>query len=240
MYERDGEWVMEGLDAHDPKRIKNMDELYEYVDTVGFLPLFRSHVDRFSLEELTASAAWWSGTDEDPWLWREIASASGKVVYGKFFGGKAGFISREWFPYFASYRRDGYDFDTLYETGMATRKGKLLMDVLDAHGEAGIPSYQLKKLAGFSSGGERGFSGAITSLMMQTYVVICGFERRLNRAGEEYGWPVTNYCTAEARFGKEHVRSQYGLTREEALEKLLAQLRRLYPDAGEQALRKQL
>ena len=53
MYERDGEWVMEGLGDHDPKRIKTVEELYEYVDTVGFLPLFRSHVDRFSLEELT-------------------------------------------------------------------------------------------------------------------------------------------------------------------------------------------
>ena len=238
MYERDGEWVMEGLDARDPKRIKNMDELYEYVDTVGFLPLFRSHVDGFSLEELTASAAWWSGTDEDPWLWRETAAAGGKVVYGKFFGGKAGFISREWFPYFASYRRDGYDFDTLYETGMATRKSKLLMDALE--GQTSLPSYQLKQLAGFTRGGEKGFTGAITTLMMQTYVVICGFERRLNRAGEEYGWPVTNYCTAESRFGADLVRSQYGLTREEALEKMLGQLRHLYPDAEEHTLRKQL
>lgn len=238
MYERDGEWVMEGLDAHDPKRIKTIDELYEYVDTVGFLPLFRSHVDGFSLEELTASAAWWSDTDEDPWLWRQIAAESGKVVYGKFFSGKAGFVSREWFPYFATYRRDGYDFDTLYETGMATRKSKLLMDVLE--GQSYLPSHQLKQLAGFTRGGERGFTGAITTLMMQTYVVICGFERRLNRSGEAYGWAVTDYCTAESRFGAEHVRSQYGLSREEALEKMLCQLRRLYPDASEQALRKQL
>ena len=35
----------------------------------------------------------------------------GKVAYGKFFDKKAGFISLEWLPYFANYRRSGYDFD---------------------------------------------------------------------------------------------------------------------------------
>ena len=147
MYERDGEWVMEGLDARDPKRIKNMEELYEYVETVGFLPLFSSRVVGFSLEELTASTAWFSGQTEDPWEWRSIAAAEGKVVYGKFFGKKAGFISKEWFPYFAAYRRDGYDFDTLYELGMAPRKSMLLMDVLSR--QQGVPSYELKTEAGF-------------------------------------------------------------------------------------------
>ena len=239
MYEREGEWVMEGLGDHDPKRIKTVEELYEYVDTVGFLPLFRSHVDRFSLEELTASSAWWSDGEEDPWQWRMDAAESGRVVYGKFFNGKAGFVSREWFPCFAAYRRDGYDFDTLYELGLANRKSKLLMDALTAE-PAGLPSYRLREVAGFGRHGEKGFPGAITSLMMQTFVVISGFERRLNRAGEAYGWSVSRYCTAESRFGAEHVRSKYNLTRAEALETMLAQLRRLYPDAPESALRKQL
>ncbi len=239
MYERNGEWVMEGLDGHDPKRIKSVEELYEYVDTVGFLPLFRSYVDRFSLEELTASSAWGSDDEEDPWRWRVEAAESGRVVYGKFFNGKAGFVSREWFPCFAAYRRDGYDFDTLYELGLASRKSKLLMDVLTDH-PSGLPSYRLREAAGFGRNGEKGFSGAVTSLMMRTYVVISGFERRLNRAGEAYGWAVSRYCTAESRFGADHVRSRYDLTREEALEIMLAQLRRLYPDAAESALRKQL
>ena len=28
-----------------------------------------------------------------------------------------GFISKKWLPVFANYRRDGYDFDALYEDG---------------------------------------------------------------------------------------------------------------------------
>ncbi len=238
MYERDGEWIMEGLEKHDPKRIKSMDELYEYIETVGFLPLFSSRVPGFSLEELTASDAWFSGEDEDPWEWRAIAAIEGKVVYGKFFGKKAGFISKAWFPYFAAYRRDGYDFDTLYELGMASRKSKLLMDVLEERGR--VPSYILKTEAGFGQTGESGFEGAITNLMMQTYSVICGFERKLNRNGEEYGWPVAVYCTAESRFGREMVRSRYELTKEEALAKIMEQMHRLYPDASEKDIRKEI
>ena len=238
MYERDGEWVMEGLDARDPKRIKNMEELYEYVETVGFLPLFSSRVVGFSLEELTSSTAWFSGQAEDPWEWRSIAATEGKVVYGKFFGKKAGFISKEWFPYFAAYRRDGYDFDTLYELGMAPRKSMLLMDVLSR--QQGIPSYELKTEAGFGKDGEKGFEGAITNLMMQTYVVIDGFERKLNRNGEEYGWPVAKYVTAEAKFGRDMVRSQYKLSKEEALNKILEQMYKLYPDATEKEIRKEI
>lgn len=238
MYEHDGKWIMEGLEAHDPKRLKTIEELYEYVDTVGFLPLFRSHVDGFSLEELTASEAWWSDDAEDPWLWREQAAAEKRVVYGKFFGRKAGFISKEWFPYFASYRRDGYDFDTLYEIGSASRKAKLLMDVL-AEREA-IASFQLKEAAGFGKDGERGFDGAICGLMMQTYAVICGFERKVNRAGFPYGWPVAVYCTPEVRFGAEAVRSKYSLSKEDALEKILCQMKKFYPDAERRAVLKDI
>ena len=238
MYERDGIFIMEGLDNNDPKRIKTVEELNEYVETVGFLPLFRSHVDGFSLEELTACSAWWSEKEEDPWEWRKIVAGEGKIVYGKFFGQKAGFISKEWFPYFAAYRRDGYDFDTLYELGMASRKSKLLMDVLDADGET--PSYLLKEKAGFGKNGEKGYEGAITRLMMETYAVICGFSQKVNKAGEPYGWSVASYCTAEQRFGRDLVRSCYHLSKEEALEKIMEQMHRLYPSADNKAIRKEI
>ena len=48
----------------------------------------------------------------------------GDVAYGKFFDKKAGFISREWLPYFLNFRRDGYDFDALWEDGKASYKQK--------------------------------------------------------------------------------------------------------------------
>ena len=56
--------------------------------------------------------------------------------------------------------------------------------------DAEIYSNELKRLAGFGKDGEKGFDGAITSLMMQTYLCNCDFRKRINRKGVEYGWDV--------------------------------------------------
>ena len=103
-----GEWIMKGLDWNDPYRIRSWRELINWINEVGFLPLFANEVPGFSAEEHVSPLFWWTGDPEqDPWVWREIIPSTGEVAYGKFFGGRAGFISREWFPRFANARRDG-------------------------------------------------------------------------------------------------------------------------------------
>ena len=60
------------------------------------------------MEEHTSPGGWWTGDAAiDPWEWRKIIAAGDDIAYGKFFDNKAGFISKEWFPAFANYRRDG-------------------------------------------------------------------------------------------------------------------------------------
>ena len=109
----DGVWIMRGLDWDDPARIQSWEELIDWIDELGFLPLFKNEVYGFSVEEHTADLSWWSGDPEqDPWEWRCLMARSGKVAYGKSFAGKVGFISKAWFPHFANWRRDGYDFDS--------------------------------------------------------------------------------------------------------------------------------
>ena len=105
-----GEWIMRGMAWDDPYRIRSWQELINWINEIGFLPLFGNGVTGFSAEEHTSPDYWWSGIrSEDPWEWREIIAASRQVAYGKFFGGKAGFISLDWLPYFANCRREGYD-----------------------------------------------------------------------------------------------------------------------------------
>lgn len=71
------------------------------------------------------------------------------MAYGKFFDKKAGFISVEWVPVFANYRRDGYDFDALYEDGKAPLKHKKIMShFIDDRVDSEILSNQLKVMAG--------------------------------------------------------------------------------------------
>ena len=120
---------MYGVSREDPECIHTVDEAVEYINKVGFLPLFKNEIPGFSLEERTAPEYWWSGdAKSDPWEWREIIARSGKVAYGKFFDKKAGFISKQWFPYFANFRRDGYDFDALWDDEKASIRQKKIMD----------------------------------------------------------------------------------------------------------------
>ena len=203
-----GEWIMRGLDWYDPARIQSLDELIEWIDEIGFLPLFKNEVDGFSVEENTGDLYWWTGDEEqDPWEWRCLMARSGKVAYGKFFGKKAGFISKAWFPHFANWRRDGYDFDSRWDEELASIRCKRVMDQFENRQE--LFSFELKRLAGFGKEGEKNFDGTVTDLQMQSYLLIRDFRRRINKKGLEYGWPISVYSTPETLWGYEHISSAY-------------------------------
>ncbi len=98
--------------------------------------LFKNTIPGFSLEERTEPEFWWCGDPAvDPWEWRALIARSGEVAYGKFFEKKAGFISKKWMPCFFNYRRDGYDFDALWEDEKATKKQKKIMDLFETEEE---------------------------------------------------------------------------------------------------------
>lgn len=186
-YERFGFW-------DNSYRIRSWKELVNWINEVGFLLLFANEVKWFSAEEHVSPDFWWTGIrEEDPWEWREIIAASHEVAYGKLFDKKAGFISVEWLPYFVNSRRNGYDFDALYEEGKASRREKKIMDFFlsddedEPYRDIYILSTDLKKQAGFGKGGEKNYPGIITQLQMETYLVTSDFKRRENKRGEEYG-----------------------------------------------------
>ena len=197
-----GEWIMYGVKRNDPTCIHTAEELIAYVNEVGFLPLFRNDVPGFSVEERTVANDWWTGNiAKDPWEWREIIARSGEVAYGKFFDKKAGFISKEWFPYFANYRRDGYDFDARWDDELANIRHKKIMDLFMTDADAELYSFEIKKKAGFGKGGEKNFEGMITELQMQTYLVMRDFRQKKNKTGQAYGWSVAIYSTPEHLWG---------------------------------------
>lgn len=233
----DGKWVMEGLSRDNPNRVKSSEELSDLIRELGFLPLFKNHVKGFSVEELTAADSWWSDRpEEDPWEWREVIAAEGKIAYGKLFGNRAGFVSKEWYPYLASYRRDGYDFDSRYEDGLASYKAKRIIEVLSLNND--ILSNELKIAAGFGKGGDKGFEGALTLLQMQTYITVKEFRRRTNKKQKEYGWPVAVYCLSEELFGEEHVRSAYQLGTTGAKDYIVSHLKSRFPEASQAEIEK--
>lgn len=200
--------------------IKTKGELCDIVKSIGFITLFENNIPGLSVMEATRGLDWFEGNPEnDPWEWREQIAAEGDIAYGKFFNNKAGFISKELFPAFANFRRDGYDFDSYYDEGLASRRSNLIMRLFD--GEKIIPSYEIKRLAGFGKNGEKGFEGSLAALQMKTYLVVRGFARRRNKAGEEYGWATGYYSTAETLFGYDYVRREYKRDPDESKEEII-------------------
>lgn len=237
-----GEWIIYGVEWDDPKCIHTVDEAIEYINGIGFLPFFRNEIPGFSLEERTASEYWWSGDAErDPWEWREIIARRGELAYGKFFNKKAGFISKEWLPYFVNYRRDGYDFDALWDDEKASLKQKKIMDMfIDEEAKGEFYSNDLKQKAGFGKEGDKGFEGIITGLQMQTYLCVRDFRQRKNKKGEYYGWPIAIYSTPEYIFGKNMVTSAYSEAATDSGKRIERHIMQEYPIATADQIRKLL
>lgn len=231
---------MHGMDWDDPNRIKTYRELIGLINETGFLPLFKNEIEGFSAEEHVSSLHWWTGDQEqDPWQWRELIAGTGEVAYGKFFGRKAGFISMEWLPAFANFRRDGYDFDARWDDGLANIRHKRIMDCFEKGSGDGIKEYtglQLKQLAGFGKDGYKNFDGIMTDLQMQTYLCIKEFRRKRNKKGQEYGMPVCVYCRPEDLWGHDMVTGAYDEEPLVSKEKICSRLKGLYPDADGKAM----
>lgn len=218
-------------------KIETKEELAALIEEIGFIPLFKSDIPGFSVEDITRAECWFSDDNEhDPWDWRKRIAQEGNIAYGKLFRKKSGFISKRWYPKFANFRRDGYDFDSLADEGLAPRKSSAIM-TLFGRGEV-LPSYEIKRRAGFDKGGEKGFEGALTLLQMQTYLTVRGFEQKRNKAGEPYGWSTGLYSTPESLFGNDLVRSEYDKDPKQSRDEIAEHCRKLLGAEQEKSIQK--
>lgn len=213
------------------------EKIRDTVRELGYLPFFRNEIPGFSIEEHTPPELWFEDRP-GPWDWKGPVASDPDCVYGKFFRGRASFISRDCFPRFCNYRRDGYDLDARYDDGLAPYRDLELYRVLEEHGT--LLSKELKRLAGYGPGGEKGFEGRIVRLQMQTYVLIADFDYALDRYGREYGWGIARYGTPEGRFGADFLQEAYREAPEESRRRVYEQLQRLAPGAAERDIRRLL
>ncbi len=222
------------------KRIDTLFELESLIDETGFLPLFKNPIAGFSVEDMTEPSRWFDGQEHDPWQWSRLIAGKHSIAYGKFFQKRAGFISLKWLPYFVNARRDGYDFDALYDDGKAPFEHKRIMDLFSAQPDAVIPSNMMKIRAGFSQKGGGSFDAAVMTLQMQTYLCICGFERKRNKRGEAYGWPVAEFAMPESVFTEELVKSRYDQNPEDSSCAIAQHAQRILPELDPAVLKRYL
>ena len=126
-------------------QVRSADDVIRLVEDVGFLPFFANRIHGFSLEECCPGELWFEDGVDGPWEWKGPAARSGRCLYGKFYGGKAGFVSREWFPDFANFRRDGYDFTT----SAYRREPEASRERIIAHLKTVLPEADTEQLSKF-------------------------------------------------------------------------------------------
>ena len=214
-------------------------DLRDAVQELGFLPFFACSIPGFSIEEHADSDLWYSSDgDWKLWDWKGPIINDVNCAYGKFFDKKAVYISKEWFPDFANYRRGGMDFDVRFEDGLASYKDQLIYEMVDEMGP--VLSKRLKALGNFRKGGNTGFDTCIARLQAQGYVIISDFLYMVDKKGNEYGWGVAEYSTPEQFMCADFSDKVYARDPEESYQRILEHMTKILPHADEQSIRKLL
>lgn len=216
--------------------ITSYKKMAEAIQKCGFLPLFAHSIAGFSVEEHTPPRYWFSDDTDGPWEWKGPAIRETGCVYGKFFGGKTGFISREWFPDFANYRRDGYDYDARCDEGLAPYGDRVVYDTLVSHGS--LLSKDLKWFSGYGRSKRQKFEAVAARLQAGCYIVVEDFQYEIDRTGKPYGWGVARYTTPEKLYGKEFTDKVYSRTPEQSKARILEHLSEILPEADHRQLAK--
>ena len=215
-------------------QIHSCPELIDYIQQVGFLPLLDSGIRGYSAEELVDEDCRYvvfpdGGWDWPLWKWKGPVVTEGDCVYGKFFAGKAGFISRSWWPDFCNYRRSVHpvpDVDTIED---------VILQTLRQHGS--LITRELRAACGFTGPNMRSrFDGYITRLQMACRIITEDFVYPRDRHNREYGWGWSLLTTPEQLLGRESM--QCPRSPQESQHRLLTHFKRILPEASERQIRK--
>ena len=176
---------------------------------------------------------WHTGDKEtDPWEWRiRVLDERNDIAYSKLFFRKAGYITKEWYPYFLSVRRNNKSFEDEYRSGTISHFAKRIYDIVDECGN--ISLHEIRRIAGFSRADKSKFERALTDLQMKMYLSICGTQQRISQMGKPYAWPSMVFCTTECFFGEEMFERATQISAVEAINKITEQVFILNPYAQE-------
>ena len=215
------------------EKIHSAAELTEYVNKVGMLPLLRILPGLgWSAEEVVDDDCQYvvlpdGGWEWPLWDWKGDIIREGGCAYGKFFLGKAAFISKDWWPDFCNYRRSTYPYPAEGSIEEA------ILETLKLNGS--MITRDLRKACGFTMPKMRSkFDGFITRLQMGSYIVTEDFVYPHDKHGKQYGWGWSLLTTPEDLFGREACHPDR--SPEESRQRLMEHLKKLIPEADENLL----
>ena len=208
----------------------------EYIQEVGFLPLLDSGIRGYSAEDVVDEDCRYvvfsdGGWDWPLWKWKGPIVTEGRCVYGKFFAGKAGFVSREWWTDLCNYRRKVHP---------APAEGSIEEAILLTLMEQGsLITRELRAACGFTGPKMRSrFDSYVTRLQMSCRIVTEDFVYPRDKHNREYGWGWALLTTPEQLLGRDAC--QCDRTPEESYSRMSAHLRKLLPQASDKQIRRLL
>ena len=209
-------------------------QLMELIDEIGFLPLLDSGIPGYSAEEIVSDDCRYvclpdGGWDWPLWKWKGPIVTEGNIVYGKFFAGKAGFISRDWWPDFFNYRRSQYP---------APAEGSIeeaIIFTLQEHGS--LITRELRAACGFTGPKMRSrFDAYITRLQMACRIVTEDFVYPTDKHGHEYGWGWSLLTTPEQLYSRDACLCSRST--EESFQRILNHFHQFLPQVTEKEIMK--
>ena len=181
---------------------------------------------------------WHTGNpDTDPWEWRvRVLAERNDIAYSKIFFRKAGYITKEWYPYFLAARREGKEFEEEYYDGLISNFAKRIYDTVSEHER--LPVHRIKQVAGFKREDKSRFDNALTELQMKMYLTICDVYYNISKKGEEYGFTSTVFCTTELFWGDDVFDKAAGIDKIEAIESISEKIVQANPSAPDERILK--
>ncbi len=216
--------------------IHSCPEMMDYIQEVGLPPLLNSGIPGYSAEDIVSEECRYvvfpdGGWDWPLWKWKGQIVAEGNCVYGKFFAGKAGFVSRKWWPDLYNYRRSKSQ-----EPEEGTIEDAILQTL---HENGSMITRELRAACGFTGKNMRSkFDGYITRLQGACRIVTKDFIYPTDKHGKEYGWGWALLSLPEQLLGREACRCDR--TPEESYARLHDHLRTLLPQATERQIEKMI
>ena len=212
--------------------IENCSQMMEHIARTGFVPLLYSGIAGFSADDIVAPQCRYHRHDDGGWSWplwewKGPLVTEGHFAYGKFFDGKAGFVSGEWWPDLCNYRRSRYG-----EPKDDSVEGMILTTLRDM---GSMITRELRAACGFTGPKMRSrFDAYVTRLQMGCRIVTEDFVYPHDRHGRTYGWGWSLLTTPEQLYGREACRCRR--TPQESYTRIMKHLHTLLPHASEAQL----
>ncbi len=181
--------------------IHNCAQLIRHIDEVGFLPLLDMGIGTWAADVLVDEECRYhpspdGGMDWPLWEWKGTIIQESHCAYGKFFLGKAAFVSREWWPHFCCWRR---------HVSPPIQPGSIeesILLTLQEHGS--MLTRELRAACGFTGGKMRSrFDSYVTRLQMSCRIVTEDFVYPTDSHGRPYGWGWSLLTTPERFLGSD-------------------------------------